>query len=84
MRSEIESQHMAGAVTLVMRDGKTIHHTAYGMADKDKQIPMTTDSVFWIASMTKSISATTILTLVDEGKLTLDEPHRNGCLSWLR
>jgi len=35
---------------------------------------MPKDALFWIASMTKSVSATVILTLVDEGKLSLDEP----------
>jgi CubicO group peptidase (beta-lactamase class C family) len=74
MESEIAAQHAAGVVTLVMRDGKPIHHAAAGMADIERKIPMKTDSVFWIASMTKSMSATVIMTLVDEGKLSLDEP----------
>ena len=74
MEAEIAAHRAAGAVTLVMQDGKLLHHEAVGLADIDKQEPMKTDAVFWIASMTKSISATTILTLVDEGKLSLDEP----------
>jgi len=74
MASEIAANHAAGIVTLVMQDGKVLHHSASGMADREKNRPMATDSVFWIASMTKSISVSAILTLVDEGKLTLDEP----------
>lgn len=74
METEIAAHHAAGVVTLVMRDGKIVHQSAAGNADLDKKTPMTTDSVFWIASMTKSVSATTIMTLVDEGKLSLDEP----------
>ncbi len=74
MEAEIAAQHAAGVVTLVMRDGKLIHHAAAGMADIERKIPMKTDSIFWIASMTKSVSATTIMTLVDEGKLSLDAP----------
>lgn len=74
MEAEIAAGHAAGVVTLVMKDGKIIHHSATGFADREKQTPMSKDSVFWMASMTKSISATTILSLVDEGKLSLDEP----------
>jgi CubicO group peptidase (beta-lactamase class C family) len=79
MNSEIAAHRAAGVVTLVQQDGKLVHHAAAGFADKDKKIPMTTDSVFWIASMTKSVSTATIMTLVDEGKLSLDTP----ALTWL-
>lgn len=74
MEAEVRAHHAAGVVTLVMQNGKVLHEDAAGFADLERQQPMRTDSVFWIASMTKSISATTILTLVDEGKLSLDEP----------
>lgn len=74
MEAEVAAGHAAGVVTLVMKDGQIVHHAATGFADCEKQTPMSKDSVFWMASMTKSISATTILTLVDEGKLSLDEP----------
>lgn len=73
MEAAVAAGHAAGAVTLVMKEGKIVHHAATGFADREKQTAMSKDSVFWIASMTKSISATTILTLVDEGKLSLDE-----------
>lgn len=74
MESELAAHHAAGVVTLVMQDGKIVHHAATGVADLERRVPMTRDAVFWIASMTKSISVTTIMTLVDEGKLSLDEP----------
>lgn len=74
MEAETAAHHAAGVVTLVLKDGKVVHHAAAGMADREKGVAMTEDHVFWIASMTKSISATAILTLVDEGKLKLDEP----------
>lgn len=77
LQAELDAHHAAGAVTLVMRDGKLLHHAAIGFADVEKQVPMSTDSVFWIASMTKSVSATTIMSLVDEGRLSLDEPAAN-------
>src|SRR5207302_1965764 len=40
----------------------------------EKKKAMTTDTIFWIASMTKSLTATAVMILVDEGKLSLDEP----------
>ncbi len=74
LTKEIAAHHAAGVVTLVMQDGKVIHHAATGLADREQKLPMKTDSLFWIASMTKSLAVTTIMTLVDEGKLSLDEP----------
>jgi CubicO group peptidase (beta-lactamase class C family) len=74
MEKEIAAHRAAGVVTLVMRDGKVVHHEAAGYADREKRRRMDKDSVFWIASMTKSISATAVMILVDEGKLSLDAP----------
>jgi len=58
----------------VMQDGKVIHHAATGLADREQKLPMKKDAVFWIASMTKSLAVTAIMTLMDEGTLSLDEP----------
>ncbi len=74
MESELANHHAAGVVTLALKNGKPIHTGAFGYADIERREPMRTDSVFWIASMTKSISTTTIMTLVDAGQLSLDEP----------
>ncbi len=74
MEAEVAAHRTAGAVALVLQDGKTLHQSAVGLADREKQTAMSADQVFWIASMTKSLSATAILTLVDEGRLSLDEP----------
>ncbi len=74
MRAEVAAHHAAGIVSLVLQDGRVIHHAATGFADREQRRAMKPDSVFWIASMTKSLSATAIMTLVDEGKLSLDEP----------
>lgn len=74
MEKAVAQKQAAGIVTLAMKDGKVIHHDAVGFANVAKQQPMQKDALFWIASMTKSVSVTTIMTLVDEGKLSLDEP----------
>ncbi len=74
MEKAIAQKQAAGIVTLAIKDGQTIWLDAAGMKNVAKNQPMPKDALFWIASMTKSISATTIMTLVDEGKLSLDEP----------
>jgi len=74
MEAAVKAKQAAGIVTLVMEKGKVVHQDAAGMADIGKQQPMKTDALFWIASMTKSINATAVMVLVDEGKLSLDEP----------
>ncbi|MDZ4405444.1 serine hydrolase domain-containing protein [Prosthecobacter sp.] len=74
MEAAVQAKQAAGIVTLVMEKGKIVHHAAAGMADVAKGRTMEKDALFWIASMTKSVNATAIMVLVDEGKLALDEP----------
>jgi len=74
MEKAVAQKQAAGVVTLAMKDGTVIHHDAVGFANLSKQQPMQKNALFWIASMTKSVSTTAIMTLVDEGKLSLDEP----------
>lgn len=74
MEAAVAGKEAAGIVTLVMKEGEVVHHEAAGMADVAGGKPMAKDAVFWIASMTKSINGTALMMLVDEGKVTLDEP----------
>lgn len=74
MEEAVKAKLAAGIVTLVMEKGKIVHHDAAGMADIAKGRAMEKDALFWIASMTKSVNATAVMTLVDDGKLALDEP----------
>ncbi len=74
MEELLKQKRAAGVVTLVVRDGRTVHVEAAGMANLEKKKPMTPDTIFWIASMTKSLTSTAVMILVDEGKLSLDEP----------
>lgn len=74
MAKAVAAKQGAGFVTLVMKDGKVVHHEAAGSADLAKGRAMEKDALFWIASMTKSINGTAVMTLVDQGKLSLDEP----------
>ena len=57
-----------------MKDGKVIKAAGYGMADVELQVPVKTDTVFQIQSITKQFTATGIMMLVEEGKIGLDDP----------
>ena len=70
----IDRHELAGAVTLVATGGKVLSLEAAGYADIGSKKPMTTDAVFWIASMSKPIAATALMLLVDEGRVGLDDP----------
>jgi CubicO group peptidase (beta-lactamase class C family) len=74
MREFVEARQIAGAVTLVARRGRVVHLEAVGLADVEHKRPMTRDAIFAIASMTKPITATALMILQDEGKLSLDDP----------
>jgi CubicO group peptidase (beta-lactamase class C family) len=74
MQQFVENQTVAGAVTIVVRKGQIVSFDCVGLADIVAQRPMTEDTMFWIASMTKPITATAVLVLQDEGKLSIDSP----------
>jgi CubicO group peptidase (beta-lactamase class C family) len=65
---------ISGAVTLVARHGQIVSLEAVGLADIANRRPMRPDALFWIASMTKPITATAVLMLQDEKKLSVDDP----------
>ena len=70
----VDKGQIAGAVALVLRDGKPAYERAFGWADKEAGRKMTTDTLFRIASQTKAITSTAVMALVEEGKIGLDEP----------
>ena len=70
----VDHHALAGAVTLVATKEKTLSLESIGYADIAAGNPMRTDSVFWIASQSKPITATALMMLVDEGKVNVDDP----------
>ncbi len=64
----------AGFVALVAREGRIAYARTTGYADLEARVPMSLDTRFHIASMTKPITAVAALMLVDDGKLSLDDP----------
>ncbi|HLL73831.1 MAG TPA: serine hydrolase domain-containing protein [Pyrinomonadaceae bacterium] len=70
----VERRRMPGAVLGVVIDGQLVWVKTAGVQDTATKAPVTPDTVFRIASMTKSFTAMAILKLRDEGKLSLDDP----------
>jgi CubicO group peptidase (beta-lactamase class C family) len=74
LRPFVDKHVLAGAVTLVSTADKTVSLQAVGYADVDAKVVLKTDDLFWIASMSKPMTATALMMLVDEGKVKLDDP----------
>ena len=74
MQAFVDQGEISGAVTLVATKDRILHLVAVGQSDVASGRKMKTDDLFWIASMTKPMSATAVAMLVDEGKLSFDDP----------
>lgn len=74
LQDQIDRHEIAGAVTMVVSKDRVLHLETTGLADVAAHKPMKADTVFWIASMTKPITATAVLMLQDEGKLDVHDP----------
>ncbi len=74
LQEQINRHEIAGAVTMVVSKDRVLHLETTGLADMAAHKPMQADTVFWIASMTKPITATAVLMLQDEGKLDVHDP----------
>ena len=70
----VESGSLAGAVTVVANKDKVLSLETVGYMDVGAKQAMKADSLFWIASMSKPITGTALMLLVDEGKVKLDDP----------
>ena len=74
LRQKSEAKEIPGVVAMAATGSEVIYQGAFGKRDLSKDDPMTADSVFWIASMTKAITCAAGMQLVEQGKLSLDEP----------
>ena len=70
----VDKHELAGAVALVADKDKVVSVETVGFADIEAGKPMKADSVFWIASQSKGITDAAVMMLVDEGKISLDDP----------
>lgn len=74
MQAQVESGRIPGAVIAIARRNKVVYLEALGYRDRAAGVPMTTDSLFWAASMTKPMTAAGALRLYEQGKLLLNDP----------
>ena len=74
MRALVDDGKLAGVTTLVARHGKVVYLDAYGVQDLAIKKPVTKNTIFRIASMTKPIVGVAMMMLWEQGKWTLDDP----------
>ncbi len=74
VQAQVDSNRIAGAVGLVLRDGKVVYERAVGWADKEAGRRMTPDAMFRIASQTKALTSIAIMILFEEGRIALNNP----------
>ena len=74
MQQYVDEGLISGMVTLVARHGEIVHLGAYGAADRDHDVPMRTDTMFRLASISKVITTVGLLQLMEEGRLLVTDP----------
>ena len=74
LRDAVDHGEIPGYIALVARHGQVIRHEAYGLRDIENQLPFTTNTLCWIASITKPVTVAAAMTLIDSRKLALDDP----------
>src|SRR5881227_1252628 len=74
MQQYVDSGQIAGAVGLVLEDGRVVYQHAVGWLDKESGRRMTPDALFRIASQTKALTTVAILSLVEQGSLAVGDP----------
>jgi CubicO group peptidase (beta-lactamase class C family) len=74
LNEHVAKGELAGVVALVSRPGQATREIVIGRRDVDRDLPVTRDTIFRIASLTKPVTTVAALTLLDEGRFDLDEP----------
>jgi CubicO group peptidase (beta-lactamase class C family) len=73
IRAQMEEQHIPGLSMAVLRQGKAVKSQGYGYADLDQKIKVTRDTVFQLQSITKSFTATAIMMLAEDNKISPED-----------
>jgi methyl acetate hydrolase len=74
LQRAVQQGAVPGVVAIVANKDGVLYHSAFGLMDMGKQKPMQKDSIFRIASMTKPVTSMAVMMLVEQGKLSLDDP----------
>ncbi|MEJ1237217.1 serine hydrolase domain-containing protein [Chryseolinea sp. T2] len=72
-QSLIEEQEIIGLAVVAVKDGRIVYKHNFGMQNREQNIPLNERSIFRIASISKSFSAVTIMQLMEDGKVSLDD-----------
>jgi CubicO group peptidase (beta-lactamase class C family) len=73
-KNEVATGKIPGAIVLIQQHGKPVYHEFFGVQDVVSKAPMTDQTIFRLFSMTKAITAVVSMTLVEDGKIKLDDP----------
>src|SRR5947199_6489675 len=74
IRNEIVTGKIPGAIMLIQQHGQPVYFENFGVRDVATKLPMTADTIFRIYSMSKPITSVAAMMLVEDGKLSLDDP----------
>jgi CubicO group peptidase (beta-lactamase class C family) len=74
MRNEVATSKIPGAVLLIQQHGQPVLLESFGARDVKSKRPMTDDAIFRLYSMSKAVTSVAVMMLVDEGKISLDDP----------
>ena len=77
LRQAVDAKEVPGVVAMAATDKGVLYEGAFGLRALDQSTPMTLDTVFRIASMTKAITSVAAMQLVEQGKLKVEEPVPN-------
>jgi len=82
LQRHVAAKNVAGIAALIHRQGQRGYFETFGFQDVEQGTPMPKDGIFRLMSMTKPVIALAALTLLDEGRFTLDEPIAKHCPEW--
>lgn len=74
MKTAVESGEAVAISALVYNEGQTVYYGGYGLRDREREQPVTRDTVWRIYSMTKTVTSAVIMDLIEEGKINLTDP----------
>ena len=72
--AEVARGNIAGAIMLIQHHGKPVYFRGFGVRDPSTRAPMTKDAIFRLYSMTKPVTSVAAMMLVEDGKLSLEDP----------
>ena len=82
MKQYITDGKLGGAVVMIQQDGREVFSEAYGWRDREAGVAMQEDTIFRIASQTKALTSVSIMMLMEEGKLVLEDPVGKFLPEW--